>query len=340
MIGLLLVAAAVAGGALLINVIRKSSRTNQGLQIDRRLLRRTPPAALGVRPGQPAEQAAVRLESSLPPDMEARVKDRVLKNRPGMKDREWDWIWFELKRFFLMSAVMRSVNMYSARVDKAWHEFLMFSREYQQFCERFCGAMIHHAPHAPRSDARLQTQEREERAWFDWVYGELFEPDQASGSIWGSFYRYPLPQAVIKEFEQADHETLKQSFFNPAATAAFPDLQAVADMLIDRMKRQIKEAKTHHERGERPGRESFDPTGIGVLGGAMIFASMAGDPHIYDEYMRDQQLNRQSGSSCGASVYGGDDDKNGGGNGSSCSSDGDSGSGSSCGSSCSGGCSS
>lgn len=34
----------------------------------------------------------------------------------------------------------------SARVDLAWHEFILFTRTYLSFCEQYLGKMIHHEP--------------------------------------------------------------------------------------------------------------------------------------------------------------------------------------------------
>lgn len=34
----------------------------------------------------------------------------------------------------------------SARVDLAWHEFILFTRSYSKFCEQNFGKMIHHEP--------------------------------------------------------------------------------------------------------------------------------------------------------------------------------------------------
>lgn len=34
----------------------------------------------------------------------------------------------------------------SARVDLAWHEFILFTRSYSKFCEQNYGKMIHHEP--------------------------------------------------------------------------------------------------------------------------------------------------------------------------------------------------
>ena len=34
----------------------------------------------------------------------------------------------------------------SARIDLAWHEFILFTRTYENFCEEQLGKMIHHEP--------------------------------------------------------------------------------------------------------------------------------------------------------------------------------------------------
>ncbi len=46
----------------------------------------------------------------------------------------------------------------SKKVDKAWHEFLLFTREYAAFCESRYGRFIHHEPHVkPDPEAYRRT---------------------------------------------------------------------------------------------------------------------------------------------------------------------------------------
>lgn len=298
-----------------------------------------PPQRLGIHPGHPAESIAQRLEACLEPDLAARVKDRVMKAHPRMKEREWEWRWFHLKRFLLMSAVMRQTSMYSERVDDVWHEMLMFTREYQTFCEKFCGGMIHHAPHTGGTAPGPG-----ERAWFDWVYGELFMPTPACGGIWGAFYRNPLPQERIDRLERLSAEELRNELFNANSAARYADFAALIDHLIQRAKEQIAGARTHREQATRISSRDdgmWNAAGYGLLGGALIYASMSG-PDDFDQHM--QELGREKGkqadggSSCSTAYCGGGigDDGSGKGDWSSCASSCSSG-GSSCSSSCSGG---
>ncbi|UVI29956.1 hypothetical protein [Paenibacillus spongiae] len=322
---------------------------------------RQPPAALGVPEGHPARQAAQRLDYALTADFEARVKDRMLRKEPRMSENDWQWRWFELKRYFLMCGVLRNVPMYSAKVDDVWHEMLMFTWEYEQFCKSFSGTFIHHAPHAPGAKP-----DSAERAWFDWVYGELFAVFPASAQLWGAFYRTPLSRERIEELELAQADELRARRFNGQSAEAYPDLDGTVDYLVKRGRQLAQEARSgvgtagiHEDRYRDRNMASDSMMATGVLSGALFFSSM-GPADEFDRHMdeaqtevqrqanggsgggasgcggygdgdRDHGSNGNDGSSCGGS--GGSD-----GGGSSGSSGGDSGGG--CSSGCGGGCSS
>ncbi|GGF91941.1 hypothetical protein [Paenibacillus abyssi] len=304
MLEFLVIAIIIVVTLIILSRYGRKSLNNKGLGLPRQ----KPPEMLGIRTGHPAYPAAVRLESALRgADLENRVMERILRTHPQMKDREWDWLWFELKRFFLLSALMRKVNMYSSMVDDIWHEMLMFTREYKQFCERFCGSMIHHAPHAAQPlQAAQPEKDKDERAWFDWVYSELFEPVPASSSIWGSFYRYPLSKTMLEKLGRADKREIQAERFNMAAASAFPDMAAAVEYLIERAQSQVIAAQAHMERRERPERERHDPAVAGMFGAAMIFASLSYAPEdhaSYYEYMQTMEREQQRQDGGGSSGY-------------------------------------
>src|SRR3954462_6694006 len=74
------------------------------------------PDHLGVQQGEilPIVQA---LDRSLSSSYVERVKDRVLKDQPKWANYEFEWIFFELKRYFLMNSLLKSFPMFSTRVD-------------------------------------------------------------------------------------------------------------------------------------------------------------------------------------------------------------------------------
>jgi hypothetical protein len=47
--------------------------------------------------------------------------------------------------------------MYSTRVDEAWHQFVLFTSQYVDFCQRYFGEYLHHNPsNAPQPPGRPQ----------------------------------------------------------------------------------------------------------------------------------------------------------------------------------------
>ena len=51
-----------------------------------------------------------------------------------------DWFWINHR------AAGRKLSMPSQVVDDAWHEFILFTRNYEDFCKRGVGRFLHHVP--------------------------------------------------------------------------------------------------------------------------------------------------------------------------------------------------
>ena len=45
-------------------------------------------------------------------------------------------------------------------IDEAWHNFILFTREYGGFCKRYFGGFIHHAPNTSEKEARKGTLQK------------------------------------------------------------------------------------------------------------------------------------------------------------------------------------
>jgi hypothetical protein len=58
----------------------------------------------------------------------------------------------EAKRFLYLSVVSGEYISPSNRVDLAWHEMLMYTEFYKDFCN-FLGKFIHHVPNPPDSES-------------------------------------------------------------------------------------------------------------------------------------------------------------------------------------------
>jgi hypothetical protein len=54
----------------------------------------------------------------------------------------------EVKKYLVLAARddARAIPMFSVRVDEVWHQFVLFTAEYAEFCTRFAGRFLHHVP--------------------------------------------------------------------------------------------------------------------------------------------------------------------------------------------------
>lgn len=82
--------------------------------------------------------------------VERLVNDRVVDNAD-----EGHELFAEILKYLVLCELNRDVviGMYSARVDEAWHAFILYTTEYTDFCRRFFGRYVGHAPkNAPQAD--------------------------------------------------------------------------------------------------------------------------------------------------------------------------------------------
>jgi hypothetical protein len=83
------------------------------------------------------------------------VVERLVKDRVVGSVAEGVALFNEAKRYLVLSEVHRDldVGMYSVRVDEAWHAFILYTDQYSQFCRKYFGKYIGHAPtNAPDDD--------------------------------------------------------------------------------------------------------------------------------------------------------------------------------------------
>lgn len=52
-------------------------------------------------------------------------------------------------------------------LDKMWHEFILFTREYHQFCEHFFGEYLHHIPCSEKEFQAFQQRKIERQETFE-----------------------------------------------------------------------------------------------------------------------------------------------------------------------------
>ncbi len=64
-------------------------------------------------------------------------------------------------------------------LDIAWHEFILMTREYQAFCEKYLDGYIHHTPAALKENLKKgkgsQISDRLLQTYFEFIYDNLGE---------------------------------------------------------------------------------------------------------------------------------------------------------------------
>jgi hypothetical protein len=107
--------------------------------------------------------------------------DKLRQHRPGLSYKDCALVAHALRQFFL--AYLRSgrefVSMPSQVVDELWHEFILYTREYQQFCRKAFGGFLHHTP-AVVLGKEAQSNEGLRRVWWHACKEENINPRRPS----------------------------------------------------------------------------------------------------------------------------------------------------------------
>jgi hypothetical protein len=76
------------------------------------------------------------------------VVEKLVRDHVVDSVDEGEALFQEMLRYLVLADVDRPVSwkMYSTRVDEAWHQFVLFTVQYTEFCTEFFGGYRHHAP--------------------------------------------------------------------------------------------------------------------------------------------------------------------------------------------------
>jgi len=91
---------------------------------------------------------------------------KVQKRYPHLNDEQVALVFTALRDYFQLcnQAGNKMVSMPSQVVDVAWHEFILFTRSYKEFCTRALGRFMHHTPTEAMKTPTL-AQDGIKRAW-------------------------------------------------------------------------------------------------------------------------------------------------------------------------------
>ncbi|MEW6120004.1 MAG: hypothetical protein AB1593_07940 [Pseudomonadota bacterium] len=129
----------------------------------------------------------------------ARLLDaRLAMQRTELGPQQRQLVFRALGEYFhlcRMAGRQRMVSMPSQVVDDAWHAFILFTRNYETFCQRALGRFLHHVP-AEAMQSPTQAQDGIKRAWRLACLREGIDPKHPS--------RLPLLFSIDRDLGIAD----------------------------------------------------------------------------------------------------------------------------------------
>lgn len=106
--------------------------------------------------------------------------ERLQQKRPSIDAKQFQLVARALRQFFLahLRGGFRLVSMPSQVADDLWHEFILYTRHYEQFCHTAFGRFMHHTPAVVLSRGRVGRVDNEglRRVWWHCCREENINP--------------------------------------------------------------------------------------------------------------------------------------------------------------------
>jgi hypothetical protein len=69
-----------------------------------------------------------------------------IKHRARCSGKRANKLFEEMKQYLASTQTTSGHRSPSKAVDLAWHEFILFTRDYTEFCHQYFGCFVHHVP--------------------------------------------------------------------------------------------------------------------------------------------------------------------------------------------------
>jgi hypothetical protein len=104
--------------------------------------------------------------------------DKLAQRRPELARKDMSLVARGLRQYFLayLMSGRKFVSMPSQVADDLWHEFILYTKNYQQFCNKAFGEFFHHTPAAVLSRAQASSNEGLRRTWWHACKEENINP--------------------------------------------------------------------------------------------------------------------------------------------------------------------
>lgn len=247
-----------------------------------------PPQELETKPIKGLKKLSDHLEQSLSKNFMENVEGRVRRNNK-LKENEYEWRLLDLKRYFILTSLLKETPMFSVKVDELWHEMLMFTREYDDFSIKYLGSTLHHSPNVTiEPDPDL-------RGFFDWIYSELFFIRDENIYLYKGFFKHPVDPDVIEQFRSLPENELIDIYFKQSTKDT-----ATVSALVSSMKKTVSKVKDYEKKVIH---EMMKKSKSQKNYNAMVVPFLSVSYFQYDEftnYMNISNTSSSSSTSCGS----------------------------------------
>lgn len=242
-----------------------------------------PPKSLEIKPLKGLKKINDNLEQSLGKSYMVNTEERVRREN-RLKDNEYEWRFTDLKRYFILTSLLKESPMFSKKVDEIWHQMLMFTREYDEFSKKYLGTTLHHSPNInvePDPDLR---------GFFDWVYAELFFIRRENIHLYNGFFRNPVPPHIIDDFKKLSEDELIDIYFKRDTNNLNTILALISSMKKTAGKVKNREKNVIHEMMKKSKtQQNYN---------AMLITFLSVSYFHYDDFTSYMKISNNSSSSC------------------------------------------
>ena len=125
---------------------------------------------MSVPVSEPSQSLFMRMQ-----DYEHPVLLNKMEEELGISQEEAQTLFDDVKKFLALSLTAHQPLAPPHAVDKGWHLFILFTRDYERFCREYCGRFVHHVPEDPFSTDKDYESIPRTCSAASSVFGELSE---------------------------------------------------------------------------------------------------------------------------------------------------------------------
>ncbi|WP_426233528.1 glycine-rich domain-containing protein [Pararhizobium sp. DWP3-4] len=131
--------------------------------------------------------------------------EKLLKDHVVSSSKEAEALFREVKRYLVLTASSPTIawGMYSLRIDQIWHQFILFTRQYIEYCRANFGKYIQHAPSTAPAVDGLPKMAPSTLDMFAERYEELF--GEPLPDLWYDEKNVTLDRRIVNSRSHAFH---------------------------------------------------------------------------------------------------------------------------------------